>query len=139
MKAGRKTKFNKKVAEIILEAIENGRPIKYACMSAGINQLTFYRWLREGNRGKNKALSKFCKQVEKAKADAIGKFLNALDAQGFQGAWQAIAWRLERIDNEEFGRREKTEVSGELKSDIKNVNIIVKPFTAKDVKDENSK
>ena len=139
---GRPTKFNPALAEKVLQYVRSGAYIETAAAASGINKATLFRWLREGAKGKNKALSEFNAAVEKALGEAelrdlliIGKAATGgeviadvtvtkpdgttvRDRKLSVPQWQAAAWRLERKFPDRYGitRRIQAEVEREVEA-----------------------
>ena len=112
-----------------------------ACRVAGINETTFYRWLKRGATGKSGKFCRFRQSLKEAEADFKASNLAVIQRaaleprvttrervrQNLDGsvvkeivketrppAWQAAAWLLERKFPGEFGRR-VVEPGGEMK------------------------
>lgn len=68
---GQKGKLTPEVVERICRAIRAGAHYETACGHAGIDESTFYRWRRDGQRPDAPAqLRQFCEAVKKAEHDA---------------------------------------------------------------------
>ena len=57
----------------------------------------------------------------KYKAYAIALRVENIRQAGVEGNWQADAWWLERVDPENFGRKDKLSLKGDLRHEHKNV------------------
>lgn len=87
----------------LLNAIEEGMPLKQAAMLAGISYDTLNRWRTRGNSEfAPDEFRKFCKALERAEAVAMQVNLARVRAAG-EKDWRAAAWILERRHPEEFG------------------------------------
>jgi hypothetical protein len=84
---------------------------KRACMAAGIDQSTFYRWLQKAEKHKRSKYSKFRKRLQAAEAEGELANLQAIIEAGKRD-WRARAWLLERRHPERWGKREFHEGSG---------------------------
>ena len=100
---GRETELTPVNAKIILRAIGEGTPIKYAMGGAGLSEKTFYHWLREAKKKDARPHHlEFLANVDKARAKAITKFKN-LVVKGAKSNWKAAAYMLSILDRETFG------------------------------------
>ncbi len=110
--------------EHIIKALRAGNYLETAASMAGIHKATVYRWINEGRDAEFKAaagdrLSKeeeakaeFAREVEQARAEARAAALRVITNAAMNGQWQAAAWFLERTSPQEFGRFQRTEISG---------------------------
>lgn len=112
MPAGRPTKRTPETEKRILDALRVGATRKDASLAAGISQDTFANWLSDS--------SDFSDAVEKAESEDKLRMLAVITKASQEGNWQAAAWRLERKDPDNFGRRErqKVEHSGGIEIEI---------------------
>ena len=114
MAGGRSSKINKEVVDEILTYKENGLSDKDICDMVGIDQATFYRWLREaeteidGNnperRASNLELKKELSQGLKRAQAAFKAYHIQNITKASRKEWTASAWMLERMYPKEFGR-----------------------------------
>ena len=106
MPAGRPTKRTPETEKRILDALRIGATRKDAGLAAGISKETFCQWMNE--------FPDFSDSVEKAESEDKIRMLAVITKASQEGNWQAAAWRLERKDPDNFGRRERrqVEVSG---------------------------
>lgn len=118
MPGGRPTKLDAEAANAIVAILQKGLTIDDACEAAGIDDSTFQRWLRRGEKAakarelkpEEKPFREFCAAVKKARAvgkitlvqrienASVGDELNPAD-------WKAAAWLLERMHPHQFGRK----------------------------------
>ncbi len=68
--AGRKTKCTKAMTKEIVGYVELGLRIPSACKLVGINESTYYDWLKRGAAEPRSVFGLFSKEVTKAKAKA---------------------------------------------------------------------
>jgi len=115
-----KTKLNQEVINIAIKYITLGTPVKYICDSLMISEVSWYAWYNKGEELDDERTleTKFFKSVKKAKGDMVARKLQMIDKAAAEGTWTAAAWVLERMDFENFGRKEKLEHSGELNTTI---------------------
>jgi len=128
-----KTKLNQEVINTAAKYVALGTPVKYICDSLLIDESTWYGWYNKGEELEDdrNLYTKFFKSVKKAKGDLIARNLQVIEKAAQEGTWTAAAWKLERLDFENFGRKEKLEHSGkidkkvdkeELKQEIEKLN-----------------
>ena len=115
---GRPTKFSPDVAARIVGAVQIGAPLEVAAIAAGIDRSTLYLWMKAG--GKQRArrrphldsdgrpvlstLRDFFDAVNKAAGSTEVRCLKYIDDAAKGGAWQAAAWRLERMKPQDYAR-----------------------------------
>ena len=142
---GRSTSFTPEIADKILTSITNGSPIRFAALSAGVDDSTVYKWMKQGKNGdpenpKDAIFIDFFKAMKVAK----GKWVEARIAKityAANQAWQANAWLLERMYPEQFGsdRREIRDLKkmlAELMSEVAAVRANRAQLAAADTADE---
>ena len=118
-----KLKLTNKLCDEICNDIKAGVPIKHAAISHGITEVTFYNWYNKGKKAKKGKFRDFYDDVEEAKSIAITLRARRIYKAG-ESNWQADAWWLERVDPENFGRKdhhkiesENTNINFNMKSD----------------------
>lgn len=121
-----KTKLTDKLCEDICNDIKAGVPIIHASIAHGIGKSTFYDWYNRGKKAKNGKFREFHDKVDEAKSIAITLRARRIYKAG-EMTWQADAWWLERVDPENFGRRNTHDVKmkAEVKSEV-TVNLLDK-------------
>lgn len=108
----RPTKFT--VAEArILRAARVGMPRRRVALAAGIHHDTLYEWL--------KTKPDFSAALEKAEASGEETRLHRIEQAAKKGEWQADAWWLERRYPDEWGRRERHDVTMSGSLDMRQV------------------
>ena len=105
---GRPTLCNARVTKVVAEGLRKGLGVRASVARASIDKTTHYQWLERGRSGE-KPYSDYKDACEKAHSKFVQSKLTQIDAAA-DANWQASAWRLERGDPEEFGRREKTDL-----------------------------
>jgi hypothetical protein len=90
------TKYTPERSRAICEALELGTPRTHAAAAAGIDDSTFYDWLKH--------FPHFSNAVKAAEARCIQTRLERIRTAGQSGSWQADAWVLERRFSNEFGK-----------------------------------
>ena len=119
-----KLKLTDQLCDEICNDIKAGVPIVHAAISHGITHTTFYDWYNKGkNAARKNKYRDFYEKVEEAKSVAITLRAKRIYKAG-QANWQADAWWLERVDPENFGRKdhhkiesENTNINFNMKSD----------------------
>lgn len=119
----RKVKLNPQIQEAICNEIKRGTPITSACLIAGISKDTYYRWYRKGEKAKTGRFKEFYNKIEEAKAYAIALRVENIRKAGRNGSWQADAWWLERMDPENFSRKDNVNVKSENINHNLNINL----------------
>lgn len=114
-----KLKLTPELEEEILNLIRAGNYAKDACLAVGIDESTYYRWIRTGKEAKSGKLYKFYQSIQKARAFARALKLEKIQDAIDDGNWQAAAWWLERTDPDHWGRRQRVEVEGQVDSKVK--------------------
>ena len=112
-----KLKLTDKLCEEICNDIKAGVPIIHAAVAHGISQTTFYDWYNQGKKAKRGIKRDFYLKVEEAKSIAITLRARRIYKAG-ETSWQADAWWLERVDPDNFGRKEKYEHTVESKTNL---------------------
>ena len=122
-KRGAKLKLNKNLEKQICNDIKAGVPITHAAVMNGIDASTFYAWYNKGKVAKSGKFRDFYLNVEEAKSVAIGLRVRRIYKAG-EVDWKSDAWWLERVDPENFGRKDHHTVQSENTNT--NVNMEVK-------------
>ena len=108
-KVGRKCKLTPELSSKICKYIEDGNYAIHACNAVGINDTTFYDWLKRGDiditDGKDSIFSQFLRLIKEAEAKGILKHVKNITKIASEGEWTASAWFLERKYPELFGKR----------------------------------
>lgn len=96
--------------EVLLSALRAGNTRRAASSLADIHNTTFYRWMEDD--------AAFRSAVEKAEAEAEAFYLGAvLKAAADPKTWTAAAWWLERRKNADYARRDKVEMTVDLRKE----------------------
>ena len=106
----RPTKRSPEIEGLILRALEVGNTRRDSALGAGISYDSFKRWFD--------AYAEFSGAVEKAEALARQRFVGQIALAAKNGNWQAAAWNLERRDHENWGRRDRVDVTMEIRKEI---------------------
>lgn len=106
---GRPSKRSPEIEGLILRALEVGNTRTDSALGAGITRETLRQWLKS---------LPFLAAVEKAEALARQRFVGQIALAAKNGNWQAAAWNLERRDHENWGRRDRVDVTMEIRKEI---------------------
>ena len=109
---GRKTKLTPQVQSTICKLIKSGNYIKTACHAVGIREATYLNWLSWGEQQGKGLYFEFFVAVKRAEAQAITRNV-AIIQKASHDTWQAAAWWLERKFPQEWGKKERHELTGE--------------------------
>ena len=104
-----KLKLTDQLCDDICNDIKAGVPIDHASIAHGITRATFYNWYRKGENAKSGKFKKFYDKVEEAKSVAITLRARRIYKAG-EDNWQADAWWLERVDPDNFGRKDNLNI-----------------------------
>jgi hypothetical protein len=122
-----------KIVDAVIRAIEAGASVELAAESVGIDRTTIYNWISRGEEwadppvyqsGKKKGQPKPIPEEQAIYVDFLDRFTRARAAgriwhianirRHAEDDWRASGFFLERSDPENWGRRDKTHVSGNL-------------------------
>ena len=117
-------KLTDELCDNICKDIKEGVPIVHASVANGISTSTFYSWYDKGKEAKSGKYKKFYDEINEARSVAVTLRAKRVYKAG-ETSWQADAWWLERVDPENFGRKDKMEVKSDNINT--NVNMEVKP------------
>lgn len=102
---GRKPKLTPGWIKKFVKYIRQGTPAKIACMACGVDESTYYRWLREARDGQNDLAVRLAAEVEKAEPEFEAAVLRRIYAAAdHPRSWQAGAWLLERKFPDRYGK-----------------------------------
>lgn len=124
-----KSKLTDKLCDEICNDIKAGVPIEHAAISHGIARKTFYNWYNKGEKARSGKFRKFYDKVTEAKSVAVTLRARRVYKAG-ETSWQADAWWLERVDPENFGRKDthkvdmKTEQKVQVKGEITTKQVL---------------
>jgi hypothetical protein len=108
MSGERNTKLTDARVEAILNALRTGCTRRAASAVGGISHTTLYDWMKNDLT--------LATAVERAEGEAEATF-TAIVAKAAVTSWQASAWWLERRKYMDFGRRDKLEMTVDLKAE----------------------
>lgn len=97
-----RSKLDKETLDTMVSMKRRGFSNRDVCRAIGINEATFYRWMKRDS-GLHRAA---CKAIKKAEAEYKGELLELIlgAARESERNWCAAAWLLERKYPEEYAR-----------------------------------
>ena len=109
----RKSKLTSELIKEAYKLVAAGNYIKDVYPILGIDESTWYRWLSEGEKAKSGLKREFYETIKKAEKDAIARNVALIQRAAQEGNWQAAAWWLERKYFEDWGRKDKVDLSAD--------------------------
>jgi len=109
----RKRKLTKELIKEAYKLVAAGNYDKDVYPILGIDKSTWYRWLSEGETAKSGLKKEFYDTVKKAEKDAIARNVALIQRAAQEGNWQAAAWWLERKYFEDWGRKDKVDLTAD--------------------------
>ena len=135
-KTGRPTKLTPRLRDEMASYMLEGNYLEVAAAMCNVSKQSVYQWLKAGHRAKelqekdkplsdeDRAYMLFLDAIKRAEADAETSALRQLNAQS-KGAWQILAWRLERRHPDRWGRRQAIEHSSPEDKPVKVQRIVI--------------
>jgi len=118
-KRGRKTKLNQELIDTAVDLLKMGNYTETVCDYLGIDESTWYRWMREGKKANRGIKNQFYQSIKKAQAHAEIRNLAIIETAAKE-EWQAAAWYLERKFQNKWGRKKyEMEHTGEINTNTK--------------------
>jgi hypothetical protein len=123
-KPGRPTLLDDDRLEAITNALRNGAYIDHAAQAAGISTRTYHGWMERGRTERDRINAglapdpdeapfvQLLHSVERAQSEAAVDLLGEIANHARNGTWQAAAWILERKFPRQWGRFDRSEVTG---------------------------
>jgi len=111
------SKLTPELQENLLKLLKLGVPQKYACEAVGINEDTFYTWMKIGKNKDKGKYYEFSELVKKSKSEAMAIKLANLEKAAQKGNVSAITWFLEHKYPDIFGNKLHIEHSGKITFD----------------------
>ena len=122
-----KLKLTDKLCDEICNDIKAGVPIVHAAISHGITHTTFYDWYNKGKTARSGKFKQFHDKVEEAKSVAITLRARRIYKAG-EDNWQADAWWLERVDPDNFGRKDTHHIQADVKAEHRGFQNLIEAF-----------
>jgi hypothetical protein len=104
------TKLTPEAQQTLVRAIGLGATLTAACQAAGISLQTLYNWEDKAAERKQPYLALF-EALQKAEGERQMRWLARIEKAASEGAWQASAWKLERIYSDQYALKSKVEVT----------------------------
>ena len=82
--------------------LKEGNYVNVVCKFLGIDERSFYRWLKKGEKQKSGLYGNLCQSVKKAESAA--EILAVRDVKNGDKGWTSRAWFLERKFKDRWGR-----------------------------------
>jgi hypothetical protein len=108
--AGRKTKLTEKLIKNAGDLIKLGNYTTTVCQYLGIDQTTWYRWIREGKTARSGLKKQFYQTIKESEAHAEIRNVGILQ-KAVNDDWHAASWYLERKFPERWGRRDRIDAN----------------------------
>ncbi len=106
-------KLDEAMIERICTAIAAGNYLKTAAALAGVSPGTASAWITMGKRDDSPEIYRlFASEVQKARAIAEARAVQHIMRAAGEGQWTGSAWYLERTNPDEWGKKERVEVTG---------------------------
>ena len=104
-----KVKFTRKLVDQIVELKRDGLCDADIIAAIGVNQSTFYRWLKDGENAKSGVKRALYTELKKAESEYKRSLLTTIKSAAMSRAqyWTAAAWLLERKYPMEYGKMER--------------------------------
>lgn len=115
MVMARPTKYTPEREAKIVEALAAGNTRRTACQLAGIGEATLGDWMRR--------FQHFRVAVEKAEAEAESSHVANIKAAAIGGSWTASAWWLERRRHEEWGKKDRMEITATIRRLVREAGL----------------
>jgi len=109
----RKSKLTQELIKEAYKLVAAGNYVKDIYPILGIDESTWYRWLSEGEKAKSGLKREFYETIKKAEKDAVARNVALIQRAAQEGNWQAAAWWLERKYFEDWGRKDKVDLSAD--------------------------
>ena len=100
-------KICQKIIDDLVHYISRGVAIKYATAASGIDESTYYAWIKKGKRGddENPLYEEFSKRIADCQAEFIREAIeNIKKAGATRKNWQANTWLLEKLYAGGYGK-----------------------------------
>lgn len=116
---GNKSKLTKQLIKKACQLKAKGYTNVQICQACGISEASFYAWQQKADGENTPLQTEFLEGLKKAEADKQAAMLAKIEEHG-QEHWQALAWYMERLWPERFGRvdRLQAEVKQETKAQV---------------------
>lgn len=116
---GNKSKLTKQLIKKACDLKRKGYTNAQICQACDISESIFYAWQQEGGDREQPLSVELVEGLKKAEAEKQAALLAKIEAHG-ENNWQAVAWYLERMWPERFGKvdRLQAEVKQETQASV---------------------
>ncbi len=112
-----KSKLTPELQDKIGRNIRLGMSLKNAALAAGISESTFYDWLSKGEQATRGRYAEFSEYIKESKAIAEQRHVGIIVKAAVKGDWKAAQFILERRFPEDWGRIDRLDISGKMKTE----------------------
>lgn len=119
----------------IVDWVANGNFYEVACMLAGVELETFYRWMEQGKKGSDEVSQAFYLEVKRAEAKAEAERLQVV-LETAETNWRAAQWLLEKRFPDKWGPRRNRSDARQTKQDREAVRMFYPHKRIKDSFDQ---
>ncbi len=130
MGAGRPTKLTPELQAKIIERVERGIEPDTAAQAAGIDRVTYYRWMKQGRQEEGTPFAEFATAVARACAESeavlVERWLGG-DEQGIGFGPAKAAAEFLRLTKRRYGEKVRIQVADELEELLSIVERICCP------------
>ena len=144
---GRPTVLNRAMLEAVVDLLKRGNYITTTAKAVGISPVTIGAWVKKGHDlaeldreldETEQLFVEFSVEVEKARAFAEIQHVENI-RQASRENWTASAWWLERTNPKEWGKVQRTEITGAdggaIQIDAESVNRKIEALLSKNIID----
>ena len=125
-----KLKLTRKLVDQIVELKRDGLCDADIIAAIGVNQSTFYRWLKDGENAKSGVKRALYTELKKAESEYKRTLLTTIKSAAMSRAqyWTAAAWLLERKYPMEYGKMERKAEDSDNAPVQLTLRLVIKPM-----------
>lgn len=133
------SKLNQGKIRTITAALRGGNSRRVAAEYANISPRTLQRWMKRGREEEVGEYAELLHSIHQAEATAERVMVAAVMEAAKNGEWRAAAWWLERRDPQNWGRRQRIEVTAEEEEPPMKIVVQIggKPLEYRQIDDKN--
>ena len=126
-----KLKLTYKLVDQIVELKRDGLCDADIIAAIGVNQSTFYRWLKDGENAKSGVKRALFTELKKAESEYKRGLLTTIKSAAMSRAqyWTAAAWLLERKYPMEYGKMERKAEDSDNAPVQLTLGLVIEPMT----------
>lgn len=117
-----KEKLTRESVKQAVKLVENGASNADVIAMLGVNESTFYRWLKNPKSDNQRQL---CKDLKKAAVKRKLWHVQRITEAANNGKWQASAWYLERCFPQEFGQAQRITIDTSAEDNDKSIKEFI--------------